>query len=134
MKSRLNLKPGQKGTKQLTEEYGKRLLYVRYRYDAERGIRLKTVEIIVEEAPWTPTVRLKDEEIVPVVIEHGEKDVREQIKSLGGKWDPTAKVWQVPYGAIKGTELAKRIPRRNRKAAERGMQKHPILDKYPHLI
>jgi hypothetical protein len=30
VKSRLNLKPGQKGTKKLAEKYGKSLLYVRY--------------------------------------------------------------------------------------------------------
>ena len=110
MKSRLNLKPGQKGTKRLTEQYGERLLYVRYRYDEERGVRLKTVEIIVEETPWCPSVRLRDGDIVPVFVEYGEKELREQVKSLGGKWDPAAKVWQVPYGAIKGTELATRIP------------------------
>ncbi|MBJ6752323.1 hypothetical protein [Geomonas anaerohicana] len=44
MKSRLNLKPGQRGTKHLVEKYGAALLYVRYRYDEERGVRLKTVE------------------------------------------------------------------------------------------
>ena len=48
MKSRLNLKPGQKGTKRLVEKYGDALFYVRYRYDPERGIRLKTVELVVE--------------------------------------------------------------------------------------
>jgi len=67
MKSRLNLKPGQKGTKKLVEKYGKSLLYVRYRYDEGRGVRVKTVEIVVEEKPWQPTLRLRDEEIVPVI-------------------------------------------------------------------
>ena len=117
MKSRLNLKPGQKGTKRLTAQYGERLLYVRYRYDEERGVRLKTVEIIVEETPWSPSVRLRDDDIVPVVVEYGEKELREQVKSLGGKWNPTTRVWQVPYGTIKGTELAKRISDDFRKQA-----------------
>ncbi|HUL31135.1 MAG TPA: hypothetical protein VLZ03_11845 [Thermodesulfobacteriota bacterium] len=49
MKSRLNLKPGQKGTKKLVGEYGKSLLYGRYRYDETRGVRLKTVEIVERE-------------------------------------------------------------------------------------
>ena len=57
MKSRLNLKPGQKGTKHLVEKYGKSLLYVRYRYDEDRGIRLKTVAIVVEEKPWKRPLR-----------------------------------------------------------------------------
>ncbi|QXE88964.1 hypothetical protein KP003_00350 [Geomonas nitrogeniifigens] len=49
MKSRLNLKPGQRGTKHLVEKYGDALQYIRYRYDEEHGVRLKTVEIIVEK-------------------------------------------------------------------------------------
>ena len=36
MKSRLNLKQGQKGTKKLVEQYGRSLLYVRYLYDEAR--------------------------------------------------------------------------------------------------
>lgn len=67
MKSRLNLKPGQRGTKKLVEQYGKSLLYVRYRYDEDRGVRLKTLEIVVEEKPWQPTVRFRDCDIVSVV-------------------------------------------------------------------
>ena len=49
MKTQTHLKPGQKGTKRLVEKYGDSLLCVRYRYDEIRGIRLKTVEIVVEE-------------------------------------------------------------------------------------
>ena len=49
MKTRLSLKPGQKGTKKLVDEYGENLICVRYRYDEKRKIRLKTVELIVEE-------------------------------------------------------------------------------------
>ena len=41
MKSRLNLKAGQDGTKKLVEKYGNALLYVRYRYDEVKGLRLR---------------------------------------------------------------------------------------------
>ena len=60
MKSRLNLKPGQKGTKKLVEKYGASLLCVRYRYDEERGIRRTTVELMEEEVPWRPRKRRSD--------------------------------------------------------------------------
>jgi hypothetical protein len=110
MKSRLNLKPGQKGTKRLVEKYGKALLYVRYRYDEHRGVRLKTVEIVVEEKPWQPSVRIRDEEIVPVIVQFSEKNLRDKLKGVGGKWHPEEKSWFVPYGAIRGTELEERIP------------------------
>ncbi len=64
MKSRLSLKPGQKGTKLLTERFGNSLLYVRYRYDEERGVRLKTVELVIEEKPWQPSPRLRNGDLV----------------------------------------------------------------------
>lgn len=51
---RLHLKPGQKGTKQLLTQYGDRLMCVRYRHDAQRKKRFKTVEIIVAERDWQP--------------------------------------------------------------------------------
>ena len=53
MKSYAHLKPGQKGTRRLVDKYGESLLCVRYRYDEIRGVKLKTVVIIVEEKPCT---------------------------------------------------------------------------------
>ena len=110
MKSRLNLKPGQNGTKKLVEKYGKSLLYVRYRYDESLGLRLKTVEIIVEQKPWQPSLRIQDDEIIPVNVYFSETALREKLKRLGGKWNPEEKSWFVPYGSIRGTELEERIP------------------------
>jgi len=46
---RLHLKPGQKGTTQLLAQYGDRLICVRYRYDAQRTKRFKTVELLVAD-------------------------------------------------------------------------------------
>lgn len=109
MKTRLNLKPGQKGTKHLVEKYGKALLYVRYRYDEDRGVRLKTLEIVVEEKPWNSLLRLRDEETVPMIVNFSEVDLREKLKAAGGRWNPEAKLWYVPYGSIRGTELEERI-------------------------
>ena len=53
MKSYCNLKPGQDGTKRLVEQYGDKLLCVRYRFDETRGVKVKTVELIVDERPLT---------------------------------------------------------------------------------
>ena len=57
-----NLKPGQKGTKELLTRYGTSLLCVRYRHDEATGERVKTVELIVRRnlhdgAPARPPVR-----------------------------------------------------------------------------
>lgn len=54
MQARSKLKPGQKETKKLVELYGARLVCVRPRDDEQLQKRFKTVEQIVEEAPWTP--------------------------------------------------------------------------------
>src|SRR2546427_13137583 len=51
---RQHLKPGQKGTKQLLAQYGVSLICVRYRYDAQRKKRCKTVELLVAERDWEP--------------------------------------------------------------------------------
>ena len=48
MRTLKTLKPGQKGTKDLSARYGPSLLLVRYRYDDETRERLKTVELVVE--------------------------------------------------------------------------------------
>ena len=47
-------RPGQRGTLKRVSHYGDRLLCVRYRYDAKTGKRYKTVELIIDEAAWTP--------------------------------------------------------------------------------
>jgi len=39
MKTRLTLKPGQKGTKKLIAEYGDQLVCIRYRYDPQKKKR-----------------------------------------------------------------------------------------------
>jgi len=79
MKSRLSLKPGQKGTKTLVEQYGASLLYVRYRYDKARGLRMKTVELVVEEKPWQPGQRFHDDDMVPVLVSFIEKRLRDEL-------------------------------------------------------
>lgn len=107
MKSYNHLKPGQKGTRRLVEQYGESLLCVRYRYDQKRGVRLKTVEIVVEEKS-VPT-RYKDDDVVPVSVTFDEVVLREQLRKMRGKWDPQLKVWFVPYRLIHGTELESRI-------------------------
>ena len=110
MTARSKLIPGQKGTKKLVAEYGEALLCVRYRYDELSRTRLKTVELIIEKKPWTPTPRrYKDSTLVPVRIGFRDIALRDQAKAAQGTWDPEAKAWNIEYGKIKGTELEKFI-------------------------
>lgn len=108
MKSYNHLKPGQKGTRRLVEKFGDALLCVRYRYDEKRGVRLKTVEIVVEEKP-VDSPRFKDGDVVPVSVNFEEMELREQLRSMRARWDAQSKVWFVPYRLIRGTPLESRI-------------------------
>jgi len=110
MKTRLILKPGQRGTKRLTEKYGDNLVCVRFRYDAKTHQRLKTVELIVERTAWEPPPeKFTADSLVTVKIEGYETDLRKQIKEAGGKWHPDRKLWSVRYGNITGTAIEKHI-------------------------
>jgi len=90
VKTRLKLKPGQKGTIKLLAEYRDALFCVRYRYDEERRKRFKTVEIIVEEKDWTPPPpKFADNVRVPLRIAFAEealkeKSRRQEVDGLGG--------------------------------------------------
>ena len=86
------LKPGQRGTKQLVDLYGNRLVWVRYRYDPRAGKRYKTVELIVEEGPWSPPSNRKPRQPVFVRIGYGEERLRERVKASGGRWDARRKL------------------------------------------
>jgi hypothetical protein len=110
MKSYAHLKPGQNGTKRLLKQYGKALLCVRYRYDKIRGVRLKTVELIIEEIPLSTEFRLRDGDLAPVEVRFEETELREKLRKMRAKWDPQEKLWFVPYRLIRGTELEARIP------------------------
>jgi hypothetical protein len=56
---RATVTPPGPGTVGLLAEYGPRLLFVRYRYDAPKKRRYKTAEIIVDEVYWEPPRKKK---------------------------------------------------------------------------
>ncbi|MES9882247.1 MAG: hypothetical protein ABW185_15345 [Sedimenticola sp.] len=96
---RLNLRPGDKGTKKLVNKYGEKLVCVRYRYDKARGIRYKTVELVKEDTPWEVS-KTKPEKPKPpapterfgIQIGFNETDLRDQAKQIGGIWRPKHKL------------------------------------------
>lgn len=104
MRARLTLPPGAPGTRELLQEYGDRLLYVRYRYDPERNLRFKTAEIIVDEQPWAPRATPDALDYVHVQLPEketlaGVEDVETGIRRLGGAWHPPTRTWRLTYGA-----------------------------------
>ena len=112
METRLTLRPGDKGTRKLAERFGKRLVRVRYLYDAEAGQRLKTVELIVQSIPWEPrsrSLRRRDDDIVAVRIAWHETDLRERAKRLGAVWRAAQKLWEIRWSDVRRLGIADRV-------------------------
>jgi hypothetical protein len=102
--TRAVFKPGQKGTKKLVEQYGERLVCVRYRYDYQQKKRFKTIELVIDEDHWVPPPRHPDDtrpktkqsfstRLVGVQIGWDEKDLQERIREIGGRWSRQDKLW-----------------------------------------
>lgn len=107
---RLHLKPGQKGTKQLLARYGDRFICVRYRYDAQRKKRFKTVELIVAERDWEPPLpRFAHDQVVGLRVPFAHVAVRDRVKQAGGTWNLQRRVWQLRYDRAIALGLADRI-------------------------
>jgi len=143
MRTRLHLKPGQKGTKRLVAEYGDRLVCVRYRYDPERKKRFKTVELIVAERDWNPpTPRISEDTVVAVRVAFAETDPRQRVKAAGGKWNADRKLWELRFAEVVRLGLDGRIagapasdggcrpehPHRDASARSTSRCKHPAVD------
>lgn len=82
---------------------------MRYRYDATRGVRHKTVELIAASVPWHPRprpARRRDDDIVAVRIAWDERDLRERAKRLGA---PAQKLWEMRWSDVKRLELRARV-------------------------
>ncbi|MBM3131254.1 MAG: hypothetical protein FJ009_21855 [Chloroflexi bacterium] len=110
MTTRLTLKRGQKGTKRLLAEYGDALVCVRYRYDAQKKKRYKTVELIVEAIDWRPLPkRPKADAIAAIKVNWGEAELGRRVKQAGGKWNPQKKVWELRYDQVVKLKLEQRI-------------------------
>ena len=96
--------------KQLLAQYGDRLICVRYRYDAQRKKRLKTVELVVAERDWEPPQpRFAQDQIVGLRVVFADMAVRDRVKQAGGTWNPERRVWQLRYDRVVALGLKSRI-------------------------
>lgn len=111
MKIKLTLRPGDQGTRKLQLKYGGRLVAVRYRYDPERSLRYKTVELIEEQLPWIPAIPSGQDSDAPVLVRiaFDEAELRQAAKSSGARWDSDRKLWRMTYGLAHALGLGPRI-------------------------
>ncbi|MFP5246371.1 MAG: hypothetical protein ACLGH0_06720 [Thermoanaerobaculia bacterium] len=114
LRTRLTLKPGTPGTKKLLAEYGSRLIAVRYRYDDERQTRCKTIEIVIEEIPWSPetaAVRISYAPNEPVEIrtDPTERPLIQALRARNARWNEYDETWTLPYADALALRLTDRI-------------------------
>ena len=109
MEVRVTLRPGQRGTKKLVERFGDRLICVRYRYDVTSHRRVTSVELVVDEAPWTPSAPANMAETVAVRVNYDESALRQKVKQAGGRWNAERRVWLLPFGRVRALGLVDRI-------------------------
>jgi hypothetical protein len=109
MNTSTTIQPGQRGAKKFMAQYGDRLGCVRYRQDAQRQKRFKTIELIVEEWPWTPPPRRRKESFVFVKVAFLEKTLRQQIKDRGGVGNPDKQAWAIRFDRAVALGLTSRV-------------------------
>jgi hypothetical protein len=105
MRTRLVRRPGAPGTKRLVAKYGSQLICVRYRYDADKQKRYKTVELIIETVAWVPP----EQRLVAVKVALSEEGLRRAVKAAGGVWSRTRQVWELRYDQAAALNLLDRI-------------------------
>jgi hypothetical protein len=94
---------------------------VRYRYDETTKERWKTVELIIEKSAWEPPPPTwPANTLVALRVTAHEREVRQQVKAAGGKWNPHATVWELAYERVLTLKLTDRIVGRAKKEAPRG--------------
>ena len=99
------LSPEQPGALKLARKYGRDLLCVRYRLDADGSYRYTTVELIVD---CVPVVKRPDR-IVGIRVHYEETALRSTVRAKGAKWDRPAKLWRLPYRVAVRLGLRERI-------------------------
>ena len=99
------MRPGAKGTQRLLRVYGAQLLCVRYRYDERSRRRITTVELRVDEKPWTP----KPQPTVHVEIRFSEARLQELARKKGATWDRARQLWRMRRSAAIKLGLGHRV-------------------------
>ena len=103
--------PTQPGAIKLAEQYGERLVCVRYRHDATGHHRYTTVELIVAQAPVKPRTAgsAAKLQIVALRIPYEEADLRELVRAHGALWDRKARLWYIPRATARALGLMQRV-------------------------
>ncbi|MDA0766518.1 MAG: hypothetical protein O3A92_06820 [Verrucomicrobia bacterium] len=97
--------PQHHGARRWAEEYGEKLVRVRYRYDSVAGLRHTTVEIAVDSAPWQPALQ----PTALIHVAYDEEKLRHLLKARGATWEPALRRWRVPLPLVQELQLENRL-------------------------
>ena len=112
MRTKSTLLPSDRGARRLYEQYGEQLVCVRYRYDEQLQKRFKTVELIIKEYDWQPHEKIQPTDaVVQLHVAPSEWELRQQVKQVGGIWNPQLRVWELRHDRVSDLGLAGRIVR-----------------------
>ena len=110
MKAEKTLLPGEPGTKKLVEQYGQDLVCVRYRYDAEHDLTVKTVELIIDKRPRRKHPQyIPKNKRMPLRVDYGEVEIGRQIRAAGGIWNREEQAWKLAYQKVLELGLGDRL-------------------------
>jgi hypothetical protein len=108
--TRKTLLSGQPGTKKWKAKYGENLVCVRYKYDTVRKIKIKTVELKVDEEPWEINRgKIPANKIVGIKVEYGEVQLGKLVRRAGAKWNRAERLWKMKYQDVVNLGLTGRI-------------------------
>lgn len=95
------LNAGDKGTQKYLNEFGDKLVNVRYREDKSGNMRYTTVELIVDSKPiakvdeqLVSNTRLMNEYVF-IRVDLDEVELRDKIKRFGAVWNENCKLWSI---------------------------------------
>ncbi len=104
------LLPGKPGTKKECSIYGDDLVCIRYKNDIERNLKIKTVELIVEQKVWNKkSDKIPPNKKVYIKIGFDEIQLRRLVHHAGGIWISKKKLWKMNYGEVVNLNLEDRI-------------------------
>jgi len=103
------LAPGQNNTRLLLKQHGDQFVCVRYRYHKTRQKRIKSIELVVDVKDWIPGAIIPAGRKVALKIGFDEAELREQIKTAGGYWNPDQKACLLSYKKVLQLGLERRM-------------------------
>lgn len=97
------IRPGAHGSHRFLDEWGDKLVAVRYRKAGGQNRIYTTIEVIVDERQTaaSPNVRILQmtgrNSAVALRVHFDEQALRQKIKHAGGKWSRQLKLWLLAY-------------------------------------